>query len=50
VNHSSSSEKVIATTIKIYGLKDFDDVELNNLVDNNKLFLSAAAIWERATK
>jgi hypothetical protein len=49
-NIDKEVEKVIATTIKIYGLKDFDDAELNNLANNNKLFLSARAIWERVTK
>ncbi|MDD4907841.1 MAG: hypothetical protein PHJ00_02135 [Candidatus Omnitrophica bacterium] len=43
-------EKVVAAVIKIYGLKDFDGAQLYNLVNNNKLFLSTGAIWERATK
>ncbi len=43
-------EKAVSSTIEIYALKDFDGVELDNLADNNKTFLSVRAIWDRVTK
>jgi hypothetical protein len=37
-------EKIIAYTVKVYDFKDFDNVELNNLLTNKKLILNRAAI------
>lgn len=37
--------KIVATTVKIYGLKDFDTVELDNLLTNGKSVLNRAAVW-----
>ncbi len=41
--------KIVVYTIKTYGLKDFDEAQLNNLATNNKVSLSRAAIWARPT-
>ncbi|MCM8796726.1 MAG: hypothetical protein NC923_02435 [Candidatus Omnitrophica bacterium] len=37
--------KVIAYTVKNYGMKDFISVELNNLAGGGKIILNRAAIW-----
>ncbi|TRZ95300.1 hypothetical protein D4R78_04180 [bacterium] len=37
--------KAIVSTVRIYGFKDFDEVELNNLLTKNKISLNQAAIW-----
>jgi hypothetical protein len=42
--------KIVAYTIKIYGFKDFDAVELSNLLTNNKTSLNRAAIWAKPTE
>lgn len=39
--------KIIVNTVKIYDLKDFSGVELNNLLTQNKITLNQAAIWAR---
>jgi len=36
--------KVIAVVLNIYDFQDFNQVELNNLVDNNKITLNKAAV------
>jgi len=42
--------KIIAYTVKIYDFKDFDAVELNNLVNNNRIVLNRPALWEKTTE
>ncbi|MBU1998192.1 MAG: hypothetical protein ABIG46_06570 [Candidatus Omnitrophota bacterium] len=37
--------KIIINTIKIYGVRDFSAVELNNLLNNSKVTLNREAIW-----
>lgn len=37
--------KAIVSTVRIYGFKDFDGVELSNLLTKNKISLNQAAIW-----
>lgn len=39
--------KVIVYTIKTYGFRDFSEVELNNLLTQNKIILNQAAVWAR---
>jgi hypothetical protein len=39
--------KIIVYTLKTYGYKDFSSVELSNLLTNNTITLSQAAIWAR---
>lgn len=41
--------KIIAYTIKIYGIKDFKEVKINNLLTNKTTSLNEAAIWARST-
>jgi len=41
--------KIVATTLKIYGFRDFSAVELSNLLTNNKITLNQAAIWAKTT-
>jgi len=38
--------KIIEYTIKTYDFKDFSAVELNNLLNNSRIILNQAAIWE----
>ena len=40
--------KIVVYTLKIYDFKDFNTVELNNLVTNYKTVLNQAAVWARA--
>jgi hypothetical protein len=42
--------KIVVYTIKTYGFKDFENVELNNLATGNKASLNAAAIWAKTTE
>jgi hypothetical protein len=42
--------KIIAYTVKTYGFKDFNAVELENLVDKNKIVLNQAALWAKTTE
>jgi len=42
--------KIAALTLKIYGLKDYDGVELNNIDTEKKTLLSAGAIGEKPTE
>lgn len=37
--------KIIAYTVKTYGFDDFSEVELNNLLTENKIILNRAALW-----
>jgi hypothetical protein len=39
--------KIAIHTIKTYELKDFEIVELNNLLTQNKVILNQAAVWAR---
>jgi len=39
--------KVAVYTIKTYGFRDFSEVELDNLVTQNKIILNRAAVWAR---
>lgn len=39
--------KIVTTTVRTYGLKDFDLVELNNLLTDAKSTLNRAAVWAR---
>ena len=39
--------KVIVYTLKTYGFNDFSYLELNNLLTNNKVILSNAAVWTK---
>lgn len=41
--------RIVASTLKIYGFRDFSSVELTNLLSNNKTTLNQAAIWARPT-
>lgn len=41
--------KIVVNTIKTYDFKDFDAVELNNLLTSNRTALNKAAIWSRPT-
>jgi len=41
--------KIAAVTIKIYGIKDFNEVELLNQRTNKKVTLNEAAVWARTT-
>lgn len=41
--------KIVITTLKAYEFKDFQEVELNNLLTNNKIILNRAAVWTRST-
>ncbi|MFH0790674.1 MAG: hypothetical protein V2A64_03485 [Candidatus Omnitrophota bacterium] len=41
--------KIIIAAIKIYDFKQFNDVELKNLLTNNKIKLNKAAVWIRTT-
>jgi hypothetical protein len=38
--------KIVVHTIKTYELRDFTGVELNNLLNNNKIILNQAAVWK----
>ncbi len=40
--------KIVATTVKAYGLKDFDEVALNNMLTDAKATLNRAAVWARS--
>lgn len=42
--------KIVAYTIKIYGFKDFQTLELNNLATGKKTSFNTAAIWARPTE
>jgi len=42
--------KIVATTLKIYGFRDFSSVELVNLLTNNKTILNQAAILAKPTE
>ena len=42
--------KIIAYTTKIYDFKDFDAVELENLVSKNRIILNQAALLEKTTE
>lgn len=42
--------KIITYTLKTYGFKDFSEVELNNLLTNNKIILNKRAVLERPTE
>ena len=37
--------KAIVSTVRTYGFKDFEGVELNNILTKNKISLNQAAIW-----
>ncbi|MEW6102136.1 MAG: hypothetical protein AB1481_07610 [Candidatus Omnitrophota bacterium] len=39
--------KIVVETLRIYGIKDFSSVELNNLLTQKKIILNQAAIWAR---
>ncbi len=41
--------KIAAVTLKAYGIKDFDTVELLNRVTNKNVSLNEAAIWSKPT-
>ncbi|MGD0336967.1 MAG: hypothetical protein ABSB18_07740 [Candidatus Omnitrophota bacterium] len=42
--------KVVAYTIKNYGMKDFSFAELDNLIGGGKIILNRAALWEEPTE
>lgn len=42
--------KIIIYTLKTYGFKDFSEVELNNLLTNNKISLNRRAVLERPSE
>ena len=42
--------KIIAYTVKTYDFKDFDAVELENLVNKNKIVLNQAALLSKTTE
>jgi hypothetical protein len=42
--------KIVSNTLKIYGFKDFDGVELNNLFTKNKITLNKADVAEDPAK
>lgn len=42
--------KIIAYTVKTYGFKDFDAVELNNLASKNRIILNQAALLSKPTE
>lgn len=44
---SKEVEKVVSETLQIYGVKDFDRVELNNLVAEQRLLLRHKDIWRQ---
>lgn len=39
--------KAIVSTVRVYGFKDFEGVELNNILTKKKISLNQAAIWEK---
>lgn len=39
--------KIIIYTVKTYDIRDFSDVELNNLLTQNRIVLNRAALWAR---
>ena len=39
--------KIATYTIKTYGLKNFQELQLNNLITQNRIIFSRAAVWER---
>lgn len=41
--------KIIAFTIKTYGIRNFNEVKINNLATNKTVSLNEAAIWARPT-
>lgn len=41
--------KVAVSTLKIYGFKEFNSLELYNLLTNNRIILNKAAVWARTT-
>lgn len=42
--------KIITTAIKIYDFKDFNGLELKNLLTNNKIILNKVAAWAKVTE
>lgn len=42
--------KIISYTVKTYDFKEFSEVELNNLLTNNKILLNRAAVWAGPTE
>jgi hypothetical protein len=42
--------KVVVYTIKTYQFRDFNTVELNNLLTSNKITLNQGAVWARPTE
>ncbi len=42
--------KIVVYTIKIYGLHDFKEVQLDNLVTENRVILNRMAVWARPTE
>ena len=42
--------KAIVHTLKTYDYRDFDEVEITNLLTNNKVTLNQGAIWDRSTE
>jgi hypothetical protein len=42
--------KIISNVIMIYNFRDFDYVEMNNLVTKNKILLNRQALWKKANE
>lgn len=42
--------KIIIYTIKTYDLRNFREVQLDNLVTENRVILNQAAVWARPTE
>lgn len=40
--------KIVVYTIKTYNLRDFKDIELNNLFTQNRIVLNRQAVWARS--